>query len=93
METKKLTQKQLFIGGKLINHLEKGINAYEFNETYEKDLKSQNIDTTRINASNATLASLAGKGLATKTKVAYKERMVTNYKPTQALIDLLKESK
>lgn len=92
METKKLTQKQLFIGGKLVNHLEKGINVYEFIKTYEKDLKGQAIDTTKINSVNATLASLASKELATKTKVAYNDKMVTNYKPTQTLIDLLKKS-
>ena len=65
----KMTQKQIFIGGLLLNHKEKGLN----------------IDTQKINSVNATLASLATKELATKTKVAYNEKMVTNYKPTDLL--------
>lgn len=93
MKDIKLTQKQLFIGGLLVNHLEKGITCYEFIKTYEKDLKSQAIDTTKINSVNATLASLASRELATKTKVAYNDKMATNYKPSQTLIDLVKESK
>lgn len=92
MKNTKLTQKQLFVGGLLINHLEKGITCYEFIKLYEKDLKGQAIDTSKINSVNATLASLASKELATKTKVAYNDKMATNYKPSQALVDLLKES-
>ena len=76
----KMTQKQIFIGGLLLNHKEKGLNVYEFIKTYKKDLEKQSIDTKKINSVNATLASLA-----TKTKVAYNEKMVTNYKPTELL--------
>ena len=81
----KMTQKQIFIGGLLLNHKEKGLNVYEFIKTYKKDLEKQNIDTQKINSVNATLASLASKELATKTKVAYNDKMVTNYKPTDLL--------
>lgn len=88
----KMTQKQLFIGGLLVNHLEKGVNVYEFIKLYEKELKEQNIDTLKINSVNATLASLATKECATKTKVAYNDKMVTNYKPTQLLIDFVKDN-
>lgn len=88
---KKLTTKQLFIGGLLVksyNETEKGLNVYEFIKTYEKDLKSQNIDTQKINSVNATLASLASKELVTKTKVAYNDKMVTLYTPNKELVDL-----
>ena len=44
----KMTQKQIFIGGLLLNHKEKGLNVYEFIKTYKKDLEKQNIDTQKI---------------------------------------------
>lgn len=89
----KMTQKQIFIGGLLLNHIENGLNVYEFIKTYKKELESQNIDTLKINSVNATLASLATKECATKTKVAYNDKMVTNYKPTQLLIDFINSQK
>lgn len=88
---KKLTTKQLFIGGLLVkyyNENEKGLNVYEFIKNYENELKSQNIDTQKINSVNATLASLASKELVVKTKVAYNDKMVTCYTPNQELVDL-----
>lgn len=81
----KMTQKQVLIGGLLLNHKEKGLNVYEFIKTYKKELEKQNIDTQKINSVNATLASLASKELVVKTKVAYNDKMVTNYKPTDLL--------
>lgn len=81
----KMTQKQLFIGGLLLNHKENGINVYEFIKTYKKELEEQKIDTTKINSVNATLASLASKELATKKKMAYNDKMVTTYTPTDLL--------
>ena len=33
----KMTQKQIFIGGLLLNHKEKGINVYEFIKAYKKE--------------------------------------------------------
>lgn len=33
----KMTQKQIFIGGLLLNHIENGLNVYEFIKTYKKN--------------------------------------------------------
>lgn len=91
MEKIKMTQKQIFIGGLLIRY-ENGATCYQLIKDYAEDLKKQGISIDKINSVNATLASLASKELATKTKVAYNDKMVTNYKATQSLIDLVKES-
>lgn len=91
MEKIKMTQKQMFVGGLLIRY-EKGATCYQLIKDYAKELKEQGISIDKINSVNATLASLASKELATKTKVAYNDKMVTNYQATQSLIDLLKES-
>jgi hypothetical protein len=87
----KLTEKQLFIGGLLVKYQNKesGVNVYELINDNKKELQKQNIDTTKINSANATLASLATKGLATKQKSAYNEKMDTYYKATNALIELV----
>jgi hypothetical protein len=92
MEKIKMTQKQMFVGGLLLRY-EKGATCYQLIKDYAKELKEQGISIDKINSVNATLASLASKELATKTKVAYNDKMVTNYQATQSLIDLLKESK
>lgn len=81
----KLTDKQKFIGKLLLNHKEKGITVYEFMKTYKKDLEKHNIDINKINSTNSTLASLATKGLVSKTKIAYGDKMATNYKPLELL--------
>lgn len=86
-----MTQKQMFVGGLLIRY-EKGATCYQLIKDYAKELKKQGISIDKINSVNATLASLASKELATKTKVAYNDKMVTNYQATQSLIDLVKES-
>lgn len=91
MEKIKMTQKQMFVGGLLIRY-EKGATCYQLIKDYAKELKKQGISIDKINSVNATLASLASKELATKTKVAYNDKMVTNYQATQSLIDLVKES-
>lgn len=91
MEKIKMTQKQMFVGGLLIRY-EKGATCYQLIKDYAKELKEQGISIDKINSVNATLASLASKELATKTKVAYNDKMVTNYQATQSLIDLVKES-
>ena len=91
MEKIKMTQKQMFVGGLLIRY-EKGTTCYQLIKDYAKELKEQGISIDKINSVNATLASLASKELATKTKVAYNDKMVTNYQATQSLIDLAKES-
>ena len=91
MEKIKLTQKQIFVGGLLATN-EKGATCYDRIKDYSEDLKKQGISIDKINSVNATLASIASKELATKTKVARNDKMVTNYKATQMLIDLLKES-
>jgi hypothetical protein len=87
----KLTEKQLFIGGLLVKYQNKelGVNVYELIKDNTKELQKANIDTTKINSANATLASLAMKGLATKQKSAYNEKMVTYYKATNELIELV----
>ena len=87
----KMTQKQLFVGGLLATY-EKGATCYDLIKDYANELKGQNISIDKINSVNATLASLASKELATKTKVARLDKMVTNYQATQKLIDLVKES-
>ena len=91
MEKIKMTQKQMFVGSLLIRY-EKGATCYQLIKDYAKELKEQGISIDKINSVNATLASLASKELATKTKVAYNDKMVTNYQATQSLIDLVKES-
>ena len=91
MEKIKLTQKQIFVGGLLATY-EKGATCYDLIKDYSEDLKKQGISIDKINSVNATLASIASKELATKTKVSRNDKMVTNYKATQMLIDLLKES-
>ena len=91
MEKIKMTQKQIFVGKLLITY-EKGATCYQLIKDYAKELKDNRISIDKINSVNATLASLASKELATKTKVAYNDKMVTNYQATQSLIDLLKES-
>jgi hypothetical protein len=87
----KLTEKQLFIGGLLVKYQNKelGVNVYELIKDNTKELQKANIDTTKINSANATLASLAMKGLATKQKSAYNEKMVTYYKATNELIEII----
>ena len=84
----KMTQKQLFVGGLLATY-KKGATCYDIIKDYGNELKSQNISIDKINSVNATLASLASKELATKTKVAYNDKMVTNYQATQKLVDLI----
>ena len=91
MEKVKMTQKQIFVGKLLITY-EKGATCYQLIKDYSKELKDNGISIDKINSVNATLASLASKELATKTKVAYNDKMVTNYQATQSLIDLVKES-
>lgn len=86
-----MTQKQIFVGKLLITY-EKGATCYQLIKDYAKELKDNGISIDKINSVNATLASLASKELATKTKVAYNDKMVTNYQATQMLIDLTKES-
>lgn len=86
-----MTQKQIFVGKLLITY-EKGATCYQLIKDYSKELKDNGISIDKINSVNATLASLASKELATKTKVAYNDKMVTNYQATQSLIDLVKES-
>lgn len=84
----KMTQKQIFVGGLLATY-EKGATCYDIIKDYGNELKSQNISIDKINSVNATLASLASKELATKTKVARLDKMVTNYQATQKLVDLI----
>lgn len=91
MEKVKMTQKQIFVGKLLITY-EKGATCYQLIKDHSKELKDNGISIEKINSVNATLASLASKELATKTKVAYNDKMVTNYQATQSLIDLVKES-
>ena len=91
MEKIKMTQKQMFVGKLLITY-EKGATCYQLIKDYAKELKEQGISIDKINSVNATLARIASKELATKTKVAYNDKMVTNYQATQSLIDLVKES-
>ena len=91
MEKIKVTQKQIFIGSLLATY-EKGATCYDIIENHSEELKKQGISIEKINSVNATLASLASKGLVTKEKVARKDKIVTLYKFTQKLLDLLKES-
>lgn len=87
-----LTNKQTRVANLLILY-EKGVNVYDFIKDNEKTLLSIGINTKKINSANATLASLATKGLVDKSKVAYNDKMITNYKANQKLIDLLKSLK
>lgn len=79
MENVKLTEKQVFIKDLLKNY-EKGATCYELIKDYAKDLKEKGISIDKINSVNATLASLATKGLVSKSKIAYNDKMATLYK-------------
>lgn len=76
--TKKLTDKQEFIKG-LLAHYEKGATCYQIIKDFKKELEEKGISTDKINSVNATLASLASKGLVSKTKIAYNDKMATCY--------------
>lgn len=79
---RKLTEKQVFIGGLLATY-EKGATCYQIIEDFGNELKSKAISIDKINSVNATLASLASKELVVKTKVLYKDKMVTLYTLTE----------
>lgn len=89
----KLTTKQIFVGGLLIDFYnkndKKGCTCYQIIKDYEKELKTQSIDTQKINSVNATLASLATKELVVKSKVAYNDKMLTCYTPTEKGLQVL----
>ena len=95
MEKKSLTQKQLFIGG-LLALYENGATCYQIMIDHKEALNKQGIGTERPNATNATLASIVGKGYATKDNLGginpNNKKQCTLYKANQELIDLLKES-
>lgn len=74
----KLTEKQIFIKD-LLSHYEKGATCYQIIKDNESALKEKGIDTQKINSVNATLASLATKGLVSKSKIAYNDKMATLY--------------
>jgi Fe2+ or Zn2+ uptake regulation protein len=74
----KLTEKQLFIKD-LLSHYEKGATCYDIIKDYSKELTEKGIDTKKINSVNATLASLATKGLVSKVKTPYNDKLVTLY--------------
>lgn len=91
----KITEKQLFIGGLLVKY-EKGCTCYTMIKDYAKQLKEQGISIDKINSVNATLASLATKGLAIKpTDNEYDElrkhngKLMTLYQATNELIELV----
>ena len=90
MKELKMTQKQLFVG-KLLATYENGATCYDLIKDYGKELNEQGISTEKINSVNATLASIASKELATKSKIAKNDKMVTNYKASQDLIDLMQK--
>ena len=75
----KLTSKQEFILNILSNYKD-GATCYQLIKDYSNELHEKNIDTSKINSVNATLASLATKGLVNKTKIAYNDKMLTCYK-------------
>lgn len=87
----KITQKQKDIAKILINYKD-FINSYEFIKDNKQALEKLNINTQRINSVNATLSSLALKGLVDKDKRIYKDRIIVHYKANTLLKDLLKEN-
>lgn len=92
MKDNKLTNKQMLIIKKLVEHyLEKneGQNCYEFIKSNKELLKENNISIDKINSVNATLASLAIKELVTKNKKEYQEKLITYYTPTAKAIELI----
>ena len=81
MENVKLTEKQVFIKELLANY-EKGATCYQVISDNKEALEKKGIDTKKINSVNATLASLASKGLVSKSKIAYNDKMATLYSIT-----------
>lgn len=89
----KLTEKQKFILGLLVAWFEENqrpIVCKEFIKIHVNALKSQGIDTSKINSTNATLASLATKELVEKGKEVYQDNLFVSYKPTQKGLDFIK---
>ena len=85
----KLTDKQTLVSKMVITY-SNGVNVYELLQDHKEDLQKVGIKTDKINSANATLSSLASKGLVIKSKVAYNNKMVTNYKATDTLIKMFK---
>ena len=92
METKKLTQKQTN-GLILLDRVGRPICSQELKDNYSKDLKELGFDFKNINSINATEASNAGKGLVSKEKKVYKEKLSTFYALTEQGKEILKNLK
>ena len=75
----KLTQKQQMILDLVKASETKSSTCYDLIENNKDLLKNNNIDTTKINSVNATLASLATKGLLSKSKIAKNDKFITLY--------------
>lgn len=78
----KLSEKQTKIMEVLKDFQEKegkGANSYNLIELYKDVLEANKINTERINSVNATLASLATKGLVKKSKELYNGKLITKY--------------
>ncbi len=76
----------------LLDMVGKAICSQELLDTKKDLLKEQGFDTERVNSVNATLASLVTKGLVTKEKKLYKDKLLTFYSLTESGIAFLKEN-
>lgn len=76
----------------LLDMVGKPICSQELLDTKKDLLKEQEFDTQRVNSVNATLASLVTKGLVTKEKKLYKDKLLTFYSLTESGIAFLKEN-
>ena len=85
---KECTAKGLFILN-LLSIYEKGTHAKGLIQDNVEELKTQKIDTTRINSVNATLAYLATKGWTSKERKLIGEKVLTSYTINKSGIDLL----
>ena len=91
MNNSKITDKQKK-GLILLDMVGKAICSQELLDTKKDLLKEQGFDTEKVNAINATLASLVTKELVTKDKKQYKDKLLTYYSLTESGKSYLKEN-
>lgn len=77
----------------LLGMINKSICSQELLDTKKDLLKEQGFDTEKVNSINATLASLVIKGLVSKEKKLYKDKLLTFYSLTESGKTYLEENK
>lgn len=90
MEKKELTitEKQMK-GLKVLQVVNKQVCCKELITKNKELVKEQGFDTQKVNALNATLASLATKGLVEKEPKQFGDKLLTHYSLTEKGLSLL----